>query len=106
MVHKHQKKMCISIKCSPNNKRWVLTLPTLLNVYSALVRSLFEYASVFVFVSISETTKEQLRTIQNAALRIILHVPFNYTTRKNISNHELLELSKIKSVDERMQELA
>jgi hypothetical protein len=76
------------------HKSWRLKPETLKNIYFALIRSIVDYAST-IFDITCETKKKELRAIQYHALRIAFNKPLK----------ELLEISKVKTIDSRCREL-
>ena len=87
------------------NKSWCLSKKTLLNLYNSLVRSLFEYV-VITKTCMHPKIIQQLQVIQNAALRIILHKPFDHISGKHTSNDEISRLGGLPDVATRLDELA
>ena len=96
----------IKIKCNNrlnilkilSHKSWNLTSKTLCCIYQILIRSIIDYASV-IFNMLNETNKKKLRSIQYHALRHAMRKPLK------ASHSELLEISKICSIDKRCYEL-
>jgi hypothetical protein len=81
-----------------SHKSWKLTEKTLCNIYISLSRSIIDYSAI-IFNLLSETNKKSLRSIQYQALRHAMRKPI-------MSSHtELLEISKICTIDKRCQEL-
>ena len=67
---------------------WHLTKTTLLNIYSALVSSIFTY-SFFIVANISISNLEKIQIIQNKAIKLI------FKLKKTFPNFQLLKISKI-----------
>ena len=67
---------------------WHLTKTTLLNIYSALVSSIFTY-SFFIVANISISNLEKIQIIQNNAIKLI------FKLKKTFPNFQLLKISKI-----------
>ena len=96
----------IKIKCNNrlnilkilSHKSWNLTSKILCCIYQILIRSIIDYASV-IFNMLNETNKKKLRSIQYHALRHAMRKPLK------ASHSELLEISKICSIDKRCYEL-
>ena len=80
-------------------KSWTLLKEeTLKDVYVSLTRSIIDYAAI-IFDILSETNKKELRSIQYHALRASYRKPLKF------SHTELLEISTVKTIDERCTEL-
>jgi hypothetical protein len=80
------------------HKSWQLSKRTLIQIYMALIRSLFNY-SCFTFNLLSETNKNKLQAIENCALRAIYHKP------QHFSNEKLLELADMDGLNTRLNKL-
>jgi hypothetical protein len=88
-----------------SHRSWKLTKSTLLNLYTSLIRSVFEYSSILT-PRLSASQLNQLQIIQNNALRSILHCHFNKITKKHTSIDELHRLANIPMVKERLTTLS
>jgi exonuclease III len=87
-----------------SHKSWKLSKPTLINLYTSLIRSIFEYSAI-VAPRLSSQLINQLQVIQNNALRSILHLHFNKTTKKHTSITELHRLAGIPMINTRLATL-
>ena len=82
-----------------------LTTLTLVRLYETLVRSLFEYATILV-PCLREGAIEQLQVLQNAALRVILHLPFDPKLGKHVRIEEMHNKVGLVRVKQRLEELS
>lgn len=80
------------------HKSWQLSKQTLVQIYMALIRSLFNY-SCFAINLMSETNKKKLQALENSALRAIYHEP------KHFNNEKLLELANMDGLNVRLNKL-
>jgi hypothetical protein len=87
-----------------SHRSWKLSKSTLINLYTSLIRSVFEYSAILA-PRLSTTLLSKLQVIQNNALRSILHIHFNKETGKNTSIDELHRLATIPRVSERLTTL-
>ena len=87
-----------------SHRNWNLNKKTLINVYRALIGSVLDY-SFFIWPNLANSSKNQLRIIQNKALRSILKLPFDKIKNQHTSIEKLNLLSGLGSVDSRMAEI-
>jgi hypothetical protein len=87
-----------------SHRSWKLSKSTLINLYTSLIRSVFEYSAILA-PRLSNQLKNQLQIIQNNALRSILHRHFNRTTGKNTTIDELHRLASVPTVIDRLATL-
>jgi hypothetical protein len=80
------------------NKNWKISTKILTKIYSLLIRSILDYSSC-IFSCLSEENKKKLQTIQNNALRVILHKP------KFTPISELHKISNLETIKNRFNKL-
>lgn len=80
------------------HKSWHLNHSTLLNIYRALIGSIFNY-SFFCIKSVAHTNIQKLQIIQDRAIRCI------YREQWNCSSYALEKLSGVLSVKKRLTQL-
>ena len=96
----------IKVKCNArlniikilSHKSWNLTDKTQCNIYLSISRSIIDYSSI-IFELLCETKKKSIRSIQYHALRYAMRKPLKF------SHSELLESSKVCSIDKRCKDL-
>ena len=81
-----------------SNKSWGLTIQTLTQLYTSLIRSLLEYSSI-IYPRFSYTNFENLEKLQCRCLKVI------YKKSKYESNRFILDLSTIETLKERFDYL-
>ena len=87
-----------------SNKSWGLERKTLVKIYNAVTRSLFDYSSS-ILSSLSDPVLDMLQIIQNVALRTITHSHFNKLSKNNIRISELHEMTNMPLVMTKLNEL-
>ena len=78
-----------------SHSSWHLNLQTLINIFNALIGSIFSY-SFFIMANVSQSNLEKLQIVQNQALKRIFKLPEKYPTRL------LFQISKVSSVKDRL----
>ena len=77
-----------------SHKSWHLSRETLINIYNALIGSIFSY-SFFTVANVSNFNIEKLQIIQNKAIRSIFKLDWNSL------NHLLVSISGISPIKHR-----
>ena len=81
-----------------SNKKWKINSKILIQIYTSLIRSLFDYSSL-LYSSLSKENKRKLQVIQNSAFRIIFKKP------KITPIDELHKLANLELVESRLNKL-
>lgn len=76
-----------------SNRNWKINSEILVQIYTTLIRSLFDYSSL-IYTSLSSENKKKLQLIQNFAFRLIFKKP-RFTPIDEL--HKLANLEKIDS---------
>jgi hypothetical protein len=74
-----------------SHRSWKLNNRTLISIYRSLIESIIDYA-FFAVSCISNTTLSRIQTLQNRAVRIIFHLPFDSPTAQLYSHSKLLSI--------------
>jgi hypothetical protein len=80
------------------NKSWGLSIKTLTQLYTSLIRSLLEYSSI-IYPRFANTNFQIIEKIQSTCLKIV------YRKSKFESNQLIQSLSTIQTIKERFDEL-
>jgi hypothetical protein len=74
-----------------SHRSWKLNSKTLICIYRSLIESIIDYA-FFTVSCLSKTTLYSFQTLQNRAVRIIFHLPFDSPTDQLYSYSNLLSI--------------